>query len=1586
MNGLAGENGFNGPPGPQGPRGVEGAPGPVGAQGLQGPFGDKGQRGPDGRMGGDGSVGPTGPTGLDGSSPDAGSWKPSPYFCPGAGNKYSRLVDCTTSSCRLETQYNGVWGTVCSIGFTSTSAAVVCRGLGFPEGGIARPRGGGTGDIWLSHVHCKGDETDIGDCPRTCGDAGCNHAYDVGLCCNGFNVGPWGSREAKRENYHTIHELQAACYTPDTCLPQDGEDGKMVTLARGEDFDKRYWITKLSVGDYAYISPDGKGIDNDKEMCVLKTCTMRPKELRSMDVPAGFEVTLYSQSYFKGSSITYVGPVTVNNLYWEGWSDRTYSLKISSAKEQKRSEWYMVVASSPFELRKLVTKTLDPLDRVGTAMVPFVNLHGDSAFRKYIAGTPSSRFEAEFFGNLQIKMPGTYKFCLTSQDGSKLWLNDVELINNDGLHGARQSCATKVMIAGVTRVSAAVFNGNGGHVMITLLYSGPDTGDNMMFIRSENAMTGLPNYVSAPEPSNWALRVYASSHELVDIPDTFMLQHVGTKLGIRQVEMHSLSQLREWVPQTPSTNYAWVFYGVVHIQEAGAYTWCSTSAGGSRLLLDGDMIVDNDGLHGARRVCATRTLTAGDHRVDIEGFQRAGGVFQDATYSGPDTGDSFLYIHSKGKGAGDAPPQPAKSEFLMRMYGCPTGHLTYTKDLAFLDFKGEAKIPYIQYNGLNDFRKDIKETPSSNYEWAIYGNLKIQRAGEYTFCTTSQDGSFLYVDGRMVVNNDGLHGAVQRCGKISLDASTHALYIPGFSHSGGAYMQAKYQGPDTGGVLRYLRSDGATAPKKVEQSTWEMRMFKSPSWGLHSLADANWKYLDYVGEGTLREVYLPNDQSFRNVVPATPGYDYAWVIYGKVKISSGGKYTFCTTSDDGSRLFVDNERVVDNDGIHGAYHKCGDVELGGGTHAVRVEGFQNGGGAYEHLEYQGPDTIGRLVGIASHMSKDDIEALPAIPPPSQWKIRIYGTSTPLMVVPDVSQMQYKGEATVSYLYFTGLGDLRSKVPQTPDSKYAWQAYGKMQIDVTGKYEFCTQSDDGSFLYVGTVKVVDNNGIHGSINKCGTIALNKGFHAVTLIGFQNDGGAYEDVTYRGPDTENIWRRPKSVSAEAPADKQGTKGQYGRWPPHPVWLMRIFKSPSWDFNRLADVGWRTLDYLGEGLMTGVYLPNEQSFRNVVPATPTHDYSWEIYGKIEIVISGQYTFCSTSDDGSRMLVDDNQVLNNDGLHGAQRVCGAVQLSSGMHNVRVEGFQHGGGAYEHAEYQGPDSNGNLVPMPSYMTQADIAALPAIPPPSEWMLRIYGTNQPLCRVPDVSHMEFRGEAKVQYLYFGNHNDLKAKVPQTPDSKYAWQAYGKMKIEVTGQYEFCTQSDDGSFLYVDTTRVVDNNGIHGADTKCGTIQLSAGDHAVTLIGFQNEGGIYQDVRYRGPETKFGWRRPKSVSSAAPADRRGTAGQYGQWPTSCPAGNNGVFRLVGCTCDACRLEVQYQHQWGTVCDDQFSDNGAAVACRSLGLPTAGAVQRQAFGGGSGPIWFDDVQCIGSELDITRCHHRNWGQHDCTHGEDVGVCCK
>jgi hypothetical protein len=57
------------------------------------------------------------------------------------------------------------------------------------------------------------------------------------------------------------------------------------------------------------------------------------------------------------------------------------------------------------------------------------------------------------------------------------------------------------------------------------------------------------------------------------------------------------------------------------------------------------------------------------------------------------------------------------------------------------------------------------------------------------------------------------------------------------------------------------------------------------------------------------------------------------------------QYTFFTESDDGSRLFIGNDLVVDNDGLHGMQERSGSIGLRAGTHAIRVTFFEAGGGA-----------------------------------------------------------------------------------------------------------------------------------------------------------------------------------------------------------------------------------------------------------------------------------------------------------------------------------------------------------------------------------------------------------------------------------------------------------------------------------------------------------------------------------------------------------------------------------------------------------------------------------------------------------------
>ena len=87
-----------------------------------------------------------------------------------------------------------------------------------------------------------------------------------------------------------------------------------------------------------------------------------------------------------------------------------------------------------------------------------------------------------------------------------------------------------------------------------------------------------------------------------------------------------------------------------------------------------------------------------------------------------------------------------------------------------------------------------------------------------------------------------------------------------------------------------------------------------------------------------------------------------------------------------------------------------------------------------------------------------------------------------------------------------------------------------------------------------------------------------------------------------------------------------------------------------------------------------------------------------------------------------------------------------------------------------------------------------------------------------------------------------------------------------------------------------------------------------------------------------------------------------------------------------MEVYYNGEWGTVCDDGWDLNDAKVVCKELGFSDTAVTRYGAFyGQGRRSVWLSDLQCVGTERTIGNCSHSGWGNFNCGHYRDAGVKC-
>lgn len=88
---------------------------------------------------------------------------------------------------------------------------------------------------------------------------------------------------------------------------------------------------------------------------------------------------------------------------------------------------------------------------------------------------------------------------------------------------------------------------------------------------------------------------------------------------------------------------------------------------------------------------------------------------------------------------------------------------------------------------------------------------------------------------------------------------------------------------------------------------------------------------------------------------------FAMHFQGMIKIDQPGDYTFYLASDDGSLLHLDNQELINHDGLHGYLEKSASINLTEGFHPIDVRFFEYNGAERITLSYSLPGVFGKTI-------------------------------------------------------------------------------------------------------------------------------------------------------------------------------------------------------------------------------------------------------------------------------------------------------------------------------------------------------------------------------------------------------------------------------------------------------------------------------------------------------------------------------------------------------------------------------------------------------------------------------------------------
>lgn len=415
---------------------------------------------------------------------------------------------------------------------------------------------------------------------------------------------------------------------------------------------------------------------------------------------------------------------------------------------------------------------------------------------------------------------------------------------------------------------------------------------------------------------------------------------------------------------------------------------------------------------------------------------------------------------------------------------------------------------------------------------------------------------------------------------------------------------------------------------------------------------------------------------------------------------AGGKYRFTTTTDDGVRLYIDNQLVIDKWVNQSATQHIADVDLTSGSHTIKMEYFDGVYDAVAQLAWEllpnqptqptsTPTPTQNLTSTPTQTLSPTPTLTPTPPPPTPtpttpvflgykgeyWNVP--GTSSS-PAIPSSAPNLTRDDNAIDFNWGTN-----SPGPGINTDHFVTRWTKTMNFDAA-TYRFTTTSDDGIRVYIDNQLLIDKWIDQSATTYTADKVMTAGNHNLKIEFYDNgyDAFAKFSLVKISEVTPTPTPIPTATPSPSPtptptltptptpiqAQTNGLKGEYfDNMDLTNLKLTRV--DPTVNFN------W------------GTGSPN--------PSIGSETFSVRWTGQVQPQYSQTYTFYTTTDDGVRLWVNNQQIINKWVNQSAKEWSGTISLVAGQkYNIKMEFYDNTYDALAKLSWSSPSRSKQVIPQ----------------------------------------------------------------------------------------------------------------------------------------------------------------------------------------------------------------------------------------------------------------------------------------------------